>query len=98
MSEDTGLKSTQRAYTLRLQGSDESTKEALWQTHLAVNNGAKEFGDWLLTMRGGLSHTLVNETHRQDGCRQSHGRVKSHGRTFDATAGYDGILFARRVA
>jgi len=52
---------TQRAYTLRLKGSDpqdQSWREALWQTHEAVNKGAKAFGDWLLTLRGGLCHTL----------------------------------------
>jgi hypothetical protein len=51
---------TQRAYTLRLSGDDQSGwREALWQTHEAVNRGAKVFGDWLLTLRGGLSHTLA---------------------------------------
>ncbi|MCZ7590846.1 MAG: type V CRISPR-associated protein Cas12b [Kiritimatiellae bacterium] len=53
---------TQRAYTLRLRGvtpDDQSWRNALWQTHEAVNKGAKVFGDWLLTMRGGLDHTLA---------------------------------------
>lgn len=53
---------TQRAYTLRLRGvtpDDHSWRNALWQTHEAVNKGAKVFGDWLLTMRGGLDHTLA---------------------------------------
>lgn len=53
---------TQRAYTLRLRGVDEndqSWRDALWETHEAVNKGAKAFGDWLLTLRGGLSHELV---------------------------------------
>jgi len=52
---------TQRAYTLRLRGadpSDASWRKALWQTHEGVNKGAKAFGDWLLTLRGGLDHTL----------------------------------------
>lgn len=55
---------TQRAYTLRLRGADPqdtSWREALWQTHEAVNKGAKAFGDWLLTLRGGLEHTLADE-------------------------------------
>jgi hypothetical protein len=55
---------TQRAYTLRLAGldpSDDSWREALWQTHEAVNIGAKVFGDWLLTFRGGLDHTLADK-------------------------------------
>jgi len=54
---------TQRAYTLRLRGADpndQSWSDALWQTHEAVNKGAKEFGDWLLTLRGGLDHTLAD--------------------------------------
>ncbi len=57
---DLGL--TQRAYTLRLRGvdNDNSWRDRLWKTHEAVNKGAKAFGDWLLTMRGGLDHELVN--------------------------------------
>jgi IS605 OrfB family transposase len=54
---------TQRAYTLRLRGAnpnDRSWRDALWQTHEAVNKGAKVFGDWLLTLRGGLDHTLAD--------------------------------------
>lgn len=55
---------TQRAYTLRLRGTDKddhSWRNALWATHEAVNKGAKVFGDWLLTLRGGLDHTLADE-------------------------------------
>lgn len=54
---------TQRAYTLRLTGADpndQSWRNALWQTHEAVNKGAKAFGDWLLTLRGGLDHNLAD--------------------------------------
>ncbi len=53
---------TQRAYTLRLRGADPqdvSWRDALWRTHEAVNTCAKVFGDWLLTLRGGLDHTLA---------------------------------------
>jgi len=53
---------TQRAYTLRLRGvdkEDNSWREALWATHEAINKGAKAFGDWLLTLRGGLDHGLA---------------------------------------
>jgi len=50
----------QRAYTLRLRGEGTAWREALWATHEAVNKGAKAFGDWLLTLRGGLCHTLVD--------------------------------------
>ena len=61
---------TQRAYTLRLRGAHEKCqqcsndgcncwRDALWATHEAVNKGAKVFGEWLLTLRGGLSHELA---------------------------------------
>lgn len=56
-------KTTSRAYTLRLRGTkldDESWRSALWSTHEAVNKGARVFGDWLLTMRGGLDHALAD--------------------------------------
>jgi IS605 OrfB family transposase len=36
-------------------------RAALWSTHEAVNKGAKVFGDWLLTLRGGLDHRLTAE-------------------------------------
>jgi len=55
--------STQRAYTLRVQGRDPNDvawRNALWKTHEAVNNGARVFGDWLLTLRGGLDHGLAD--------------------------------------
>ncbi len=54
---------TQRAYTLRLRGTDptdDSWRDALWATHEAINKGAKAFGNWLLTLRGGLSHELAD--------------------------------------
>lgn len=57
---------TTRAYTLKLQcaSNKESDKRELWRklwlTHEAVNKGAKVFGDWLLTLRGGLSHELAD--------------------------------------
>jgi len=62
---------TQRAYTLRLGRVPgecaacqadvcDCWREALWATHEAVNKGAKAFGDWLLTLRGGLFHTLAD--------------------------------------
>ena len=57
------LPTTQRAYTLRLRGAstdDQTWREVLWQTHVAVNRGAKAFGDWLLTLRGGLCHALAD--------------------------------------
>lgn len=60
---------TQRAYTFRLRGadsSDTSWRKALWRTHEAVNKGAKAFGDWLLTLRGGLDHTLADAKVRDE--------------------------------
>jgi len=54
---------TQRAYTLRLAGSednDHSWRERVWSTHEAVNAAAKAFGDWLLTFRGGIDHRLAH--------------------------------------
>jgi len=62
---------TPRAYTLRLRRAPGECvlcrkndcncwRENLWQTHEAVNKGAKAFGDWLLTLRGGLEHTLAD--------------------------------------
>lgn len=65
---------TQRAYTLRLRSAnprDQSWRDALWATHAAVNKGARVFGDWLLTLRGGLDHTLADAklkggTHKPD--------------------------------
>jgi hypothetical protein len=53
---------SQRAYTLRLRGfdpKDSTWHDALWATHEGVNRGAKAFGDWLLTLRGGLDHNLA---------------------------------------
>ncbi|MGD0767238.1 MAG: type V CRISPR-associated protein Cas12b [Tepidisphaeraceae bacterium] len=64
MTETNQQPTTQRAYTLRLRGvnpSDTFWRDALWATHEAANKGAKVFGDWLLTLRGGLSHQLANE-------------------------------------
>lgn len=57
---------TQRAYTLRLRGAtddptDIAWHDALWATHEAANKGAKVFGDWLLTLRGGLDHRLAED-------------------------------------
>lgn len=71
-SPETALPLTQRAYTLRLRpalgvdGTADPCKrerrelnDALWATHEAINLGAKAFGEWLLTLRGGLDHALA---------------------------------------
>ncbi len=69
---------TQRAYTLRLRGVDPSDlawRDALWATHEAINLGAKAFGDWLLTLRGGLSHELA-ESRDSDGHKPTDEQVR----------------------
>jgi len=61
---------TRRAYTLRLRGNtpqDCTWRDALWATHEAVNKGAKVFGDWLLTLRGGIDHALADGPVKQKG-------------------------------
>lgn len=65
---------TPRAYTLRLsrfQLPEETSPEEqlradrwrkfLWNTHLTVNRGVQVWGDWLLTLRGGLPASLAND-------------------------------------
>jgi IS605 OrfB family transposase len=62
MSNQFIIPATQRAYTLRLSGTrndDTTWRNSLWRTHDSVNQGAKAFGNWLLTLRGGLCHTLA---------------------------------------
>lgn len=76
------LPTTQRAYTLRLRRSpgvcphcqkDDCAcwRDALWATHEAVNKGAKVFGDWLLTFRGGLSHELAEPKGKQRNIKET---------------------------
>jgi IS605 OrfB family transposase len=56
------MATTQRAYTLRLSAASREPDQVrevsrlLWHTHLSVNQGARAFGSWLLTLRGGLGH------------------------------------------
>ncbi len=52
---------TTRAYTLRLKGNDNHWREQLWSTHVAVNRGAWAWGEWLLTLRGGLPVSLAGD-------------------------------------
>jgi IS605 OrfB family transposase len=72
-TDQTAIPTTQRAYTMRLRPAHSSDKSAearnlktaemqstLWATHEAVNRGAKIFGEWLLTLRGGLDHRLAS--------------------------------------
>ncbi|MTV50973.1 type V CRISPR-associated protein Cas12b [Heliobacillus mobilis] len=61
--------SVPRAYTMRLYGVDkqnDSWRDCLWFTHEAINRGAKAFGDWLLTFRGGLDHNLAKPEDLQE--------------------------------
>ena len=60
------MPATQRAYTLRLSPVSRDRKaiqessRCIWETHRAVNAGTQAFGDWLLTFRGGLDHSLAD--------------------------------------
>ncbi|MEM1874972.1 MAG: type V CRISPR-associated protein Cas12b, partial [Candidatus Hadarchaeales archaeon] len=51
-----------RSYTIKLSGldGDDTWRDDLWSTHVAVNRGVKAFGDWLLAFKGGLSPSLAN--------------------------------------
>lgn len=52
---------TTRAYTLRLTTSSDATwRNTLWRTHATVNRGVQVWGDWLLTLRGGLPASLAD--------------------------------------
>lgn len=68
---------TRRAYTMRLhrapgpcptcgQDACDCLERALWQTHLLVNRGAGVFGDWLLTLRGGIDHAQADQVSAVD--------------------------------
>jgi hypothetical protein len=58
---------TTRAYTIKLTGSETSDttndtpewRRLLWKTHVTANRGVQVWGDWLLTLRGGLPAALV---------------------------------------
>lgn len=62
---------TRRAYTMRLRGDDgdESWRDDLWKTHSAFNTGVRLFGEFLLTLRGGLPHELADEAADDEGRR-----------------------------
>jgi IS605 OrfB family transposase len=51
---------TTRAYTIKLSG-DDNWRQHVWRTHVAVNRGAWAWGEWLLTLRGGLPASLADE-------------------------------------
>lgn len=50
---------TTRAYTLKLTGEGD-WRESLWKTHVTVNRGVQVWGDWLLTLRGGVPPSLAD--------------------------------------
>ena len=54
------IATTTRAYTLKLSGED-NWRDALWNTHCTVNRGVRVWGDWLLTLRGGLPASLADD-------------------------------------
>lgn len=65
MTASANTSEVQRAYTLKLRGrdnKDDSWRDSLWKTHMAINDGAKAFGDWLLTIRGGLDYKIADGT------------------------------------
>lgn len=47
---------TTRAYTLKLQGD----RLALWRSHVVFNRGVRAWGEWLLSLRGGLPASLAD--------------------------------------
>lgn len=51
---------TLRAYTLKLSGRD-NWRDVLWNTHCTVNRGVRVWGNWLLTLRGGLPASLADD-------------------------------------
>lgn len=53
------IPTTTRAYTLTLSGEG-NWRQLLWTTHVAVNRAAWVWGDWLLTLRGGLPASLAD--------------------------------------
>jgi hypothetical protein len=65
----------ERTYTFRLTEApgqpDAAWRRRLWLTHEAVNAGSRLFGDWLLTLRGGLCHSLAETT-------KGRGRARNH--------------------
>ncbi len=56
------MEPTTRAYTVRLTGDTESDwRQQLWATHLTANHAVKFWGEWLLTLRGGLHAAIVDD-------------------------------------
>lgn len=56
-------KSVRRSFTAEIdcrKRSDATWKDDLWKTHELVNRGAAAFADWILTLKGGISHELAN--------------------------------------
>lgn len=59
---------TQRAYTMFLRAQDANNRtwrQDLWETHRRVNEATQFFGDWLLTVRGGIPIPKKNLTPEQ---------------------------------
>ena len=48
---------TTRAYTLKLQGD----RLVLWRNHVVFNRGVRAWGEWLLSLRGGLPASLADQ-------------------------------------
>ena len=55
---------TTRAYRIKLSG-DNDWRSHLWRTHVAVNRGVWAWGEWLLTLRGGLPASLADANRKR---------------------------------
>ncbi len=51
---------TTRAYTAKLSGNGQ-WRDLLWRTHVTANRATQVWGDWLLTLRGGLPASLADD-------------------------------------
>lgn len=60
MPDSPKVEPTTRAYTLKLTGEGD-WRQTAWNTHVIANCGAQAWGDWLLTLRGGLSASLADD-------------------------------------
>ena len=56
------MEPTTRAYTVRLAGEKGTDwQRQLWLTHSTANHAVRVWGEWLLTLRGGLPASLVDD-------------------------------------
>lgn len=56
------MEPTTRAYTVRLTGdASGGWRLPLWKTHVTANRAVQVWGDWLLTLRGGLPASTIDD-------------------------------------